>query len=719
VNTLVDGVTYLIEDERSDAGGLYHGDTRHLLPVDAAVADDELTLVSDDRESPGSRIRRYANYGATVNEISPSVTGKHATVVVTRRQRVREGRYVETFELVNNQPRERTVDVTLSFGADFADIFEVRALREALSRDVTTDVGDRTVTYAYEYTDEADEPVALETTVDFHAEPASLDTGRARFTPTLGPQERHTVTVEVRPGGEESTVRATPVPGSAGDGAGADEEFPEGTHGRPEVRLDPFAVDGPLATGSPAYDRTFARARADLRALTTRTDHGPVPMAGAPWFATVFGRDALLTSYLLVPVAPALAEGTLRYLAAHQGRRRDDARDERRGKILHEMRRGELARQGTIPQTPYYGSIDATPLWATLLDETWRWTGDDALVRDLWPNLRDVLGQLTRAVEEVGDNPFLYYRTLGSGGVVHKEWRDSANGVQYADGRRAEPPLASAAVQGYLYDALRRSADLADAVVEGAELPTDAGERLDEGEPVDDAHAPPGGAAESADDAALPAVADGLAAALRDRADALAAAFDDAYWMPDEGFYAAALTADERRVDSITSTAGHCLWSGIVPDGRAERVAERLLAPDLSSGWGLRTLSASDDGYSPVSYHAGGVWPHDNAIAALGLAGYDRHEAAAAVAVDQLDAFAQLAQPSVPELFCGFDDSSPPVPYSSACRPQAWAAAAPYGHLRALFDLGPERVADPPTPRSDAVAPEAVDPIANYWRTSE
>jgi glycogen debranching enzyme len=486
----------------------------------------------------------------------------------------------------------------------------------------------------------------------------------------------------VLPGGDESTVRALPeessmraVPAASTLGWDSEPSTVE-TGSADHDRLDPFVVDGPIETGTPAYDETFAGARRDLRALATRTDHGPVPLAGAPWFVTVFGRDALLASYLSLPVAPSLAAGTLRYLAAHQGRNGDDARDEAPGKILHEVRRGELARTRAIPQTPYYGSVDATPLWVTLLHETWRWTGDDGLVTDLWATLEAALDRLERAVAAVGENPFLYYRSTGAGGVVHKLWRDSANGVQYADGRGAEPPLAGAAVQGYLHDALDRAADLA-AAVRG-----------------DEEHA----------------------ADLAERAEALAAAFDEAFWLPERRFYAAALTADERRVDAVTSTAGHCLWAGVVPDRRAGTVAERLLEPDLSSGWGLRTLGADEAGYSPTSYHAGGVWPHDNAIAALGLARYGCDEAAAAVAADQFDAFAALDGRSLPELFCGFDDASPPVPYPSACRPQAWAAASPYGLLRALSDLEPGTgAATVAAPGSHPVAPDAVDPVADHW----
>jgi glycogen debranching enzyme len=667
VNALIDGVTYLVSDGPSDAAGLYHGDTRHLLPVSVDVDGVDLTLLDETRRPPSRRTRRYANVGTAINTISETATTKHSTVVLARRQTVNEGRLVERVELRNHDASERTFDVTLRFDADFADIFEVRGLREASARTVAADAGDREATYEYTYTDDAGDPVTLETAVAFDDPPATLEPDAATYSVALGPQEEWRAAVEVTPRRNESTVRAPPVEDAA-DAAG-------------ERRVNPF-VTGPVETGNPEYDSTFAQARRDVCALTTRTEHGPVPLAGAPWFVTVFGRDALLASYLLLPFAPALAEGTLRYLAAHQGSLHDDSRDEVPGKILHEMRRGELARTELIPQVPYYGSVDATPLWVVLLHETWRWTGDDDLVSTLWGPLERALDWLEREVEAVGSDPFLYYRDLGNGGVVHKVWRDSANGVQFADGRQASPPLASAAVQGYLYDALTRAAALAAASDDGA-----------------------------------------LAAALESRADDLAAAFDDAFWMPDRECYAAALTADGRQVDSVTSSVGHCLWSGVVPSRRASAVGDRLLDPDLFSGWGLRTLSERDDGYSPVSYHAGGVWPHDNALAALGLARYGLREAASTVADRQLAAFAELDDHSVPELFCGFDDSTPPAVYPSSCRPQAWAAAAPYGFARAVFDLEPGGLDDEPAGRaSDAIAPDgrpAADGALDAMRTLE
>lgn len=657
MNSLVEGVSYFVPDSGSGAGGFYHGDTRHLRPLSMSLDDADLGPVDEQYQPPASVTVSYADATTTVNEISDAATSKHGRTVLVRTRSVAEGRLRERFELWNHGPERRTIEVTVGLDADFADIFEVRGVCDPIDRDVRATVAAASVTYEYRYRDRQGTTRSAETTVSFDTEPATIDSDRARFALGLDPQSRAAVTVDVVPGGDDATVR-TDRPAAGTD------------------RVDPFILNEPLETGDPETDRTFARAREDVAALTTRTDHGPVPLAGAPWFVTVFGRDALLASYFLLPVAPSLARGTLRYLAARQGERDDDRADEAPGKFLHEVRSGELARTGAVPHLPYYGTVDATPLWLKLLHETWAWTGDDELVSDLWPSAAASLDYLVAQVDAVADDPFLYYRDLGNTGVRHKTWRDSANGVQYADGRQAGPPLAAADIQGYLYDAFHRAAELA-------------------GDVRDD---------------------DQLAAALRDRAERTADRFDAAFWLPDRDCYAAALTPDGERVDSVTSTVGHCLWSGIVPTGRSDALADRLLEPDVWSGWGLRTLSAADAGYSPVSYHAGGVWPHDNAIAAMGLARYGHRDAARRIVANQLRAFARFPDQRIPELFCGFDDRRPPVAYPSACLPQAWAAASPFGLLRALFGLGPDDARPTRDARSAAVIdPAAADAVAAAW----
>lgn len=695
MDTLVDGVSYLVTNADSDSGGFYHGDTRHLTGISVSLDEQFLPLFDESYRLPSAQTRRYGRMGTTVNKINDEARANASHVVLTRRERIVEGCLRETVHLTSYAGAAVAPTVVVSFDADFADIFEVRGHCASRERTVSVDVAKQSVTYGYEYEDADGERRHLETTVSFDREPATLQPGRATFEPSVSAQETWTVSVTVEPGGDESTVRAqTPAAadsertGSAANAAGVDDETgtvvtngsvqpPDGRRTETTRRVDPFAVTDPISIGDRRIDAVLAQSHRDVVALTTCTEWGCVPLAGAPWFVTMFGRDSALAAYLLVPFAPELARGTIRYLAAHQGTERDDETDERPGKLFHEIRHGELARTKVIPHTPYFGAVDTTPLWIVLLSEYWRWSGDDEFVRKVYSNLSAALEWIDRETAAGGDDPFLYYQDLGRVGVAHREWRDSASGVQFADGTNATPPIASAAVQGYVYDSLQRASELA-ATVGGD---------------------------------------DEVAATLSERATELAAAFDEAFWMPDRSFYATGLTVDGRQVDSVTSGVGQCLWSGIVPSNRMDRVADRLLDPGLFSGWGIRTLDAGETGYDPLSYHAGSVWPHDNALAALGLAKAGYYDRATRVSMAQFEAFTSFESNSVPELFCGFDDSSAPVPYAAACQPQAWAAATPYGFVRALLALDPDQPCEPVVAEPvSGLTVDAVAPFLDRWQ---
>lgn len=665
METLVDGVSYLLTGSGTPVAGFYHGDTRHLTPLSVTVEGADLSPLSDHHRRPSGRTRLYSDVGSAINVVTDAAAPDRAVAILERRQEVTEGRLVETFSLRNSDSWSWTPRLEIAFDVDFADIFEIRGVDGPVERPVSSRSDDRSVRYSYTYGSDGRQGNradgrTLETTVGFDRVPGSLCPGRAAYEPTLSSQETWTVTVEVVPGGDVSTIHAS--------SAGVDAD------GR--ARTDPFVVTDPVEMDDGDRDRTFAQARRDLLALTTRTEYGPVPLAGAPWFVTVFGRDSLVTALELLPFAPDLARGVLGYLAAHQGTENGGRTDEAPGKILHEVRCGELARTGTTPASHSFGTIDATPLWVVLLGETWRWTGDDELVASLRPNLQKALAWMERQVSSVRGDPFLYYRAFGTAGVVHKTWRDSAQGVQFADGTQAKPPLASADVQGLAYRAYDAAAELSEAV---------------DGD-------------------------DERARELRGRARELRERFDDAFWMSDEGYYATALTPSHDPVDSLTSNLGHCLWTGIVPESRASRLADLLVGPGLFSGWGVRTTSADEPGYRPVSYHAGSVWPHDNVLAAAGLARYGFHDAARRIALRQLDAFSHFEGNSVPELFCGFEDDRPPVSYPAACRPQAWSAAAPFGFLGALFDLSPpERDGPIVGNEPEGIPPDAIADVLEYW----
>jgi glycogen debranching enzyme len=375
-----------------------------------------------------------------------------------------------------------------------------------------------------------------------------------------------------------------------------------------------------------------------------------LPAAGLPWFMTVFGRDSLLTSYQALPFAPELAQTTLRVLAARQGTRVDPFRDEEPGKILHEIRFGELTAFEERPHSPYYGSADSTPLFLILLDETERWTGDAGLVLDLEDEARAALDWIDRYGDRDGDGYVEYERGNAETGLENQCWKDSHDSILFADGTQSRLPRACCEIQGYVYDAKVRCARLARQIWSDREL----AERLEE-----------------------------QAAELRRR-------FNQDFWLQDRGYYALALDGDKRPVDSLTSNIGHLLWSGIADDEKAEHVARHLVGPRLFSGWGVRTMAEGDGGYNPIGYHDGTVWPHDNSLIAAGLARYGYRREAARVAFAMLEA-AEYFEHRLPEAFAGYARAQTrfPVEYPTACSPQAWATGAPLLFITTLLGLEP------------------------------
>lgn len=668
-DVLIDGYTVFVSDPTrtgsgdDDDGGLFYRDTRHLSELSVEVEDAQLTSLGRDITAPNCRTVLATDEEEGVNRVDETEQKRSDLVVETTQAVGADAGLVQRVGVVNHSVSPFSSRVTVAYGADFADVFEVRGFASRLGRDPTTVVDGRSVTFSYGYETADMGRLTRSTTVAFDAEPARITASEAIFDIDLGPQERVDISLQVRP-------RIATGGRQAGDGghldvAGSDPDDVAGT--------DTIVVPT-VRTGRGDYDRLFARAGEDLSALTVDTEHGPVALAGAPWFATVFGRDSLITAYQTLPVAPDLAAGTLRYLAAHQGTDVDDSKEEAPGKMFHEMRSGELARRGRVPHSPYYGSIDATPLWIVLLAEYHLWTGDDDIVEELADALEAALSWIDRARNIHGDDPFLYYEQSPTMGLLHKAWRDTPGSVQYPDGTVARPPIASVEVQGYVYRALRAAADLHEGVLD----------------------------------------APGLAEDLRAKADYLADAFET-FWLPDAGFYAAAKDGDGATVPTLTSNVGHCLWSGLVSDPHAPAVAETLRSDDLFSGWGLRTLERSAAGYSPVSYHLGSVWPHDTSLTALGLARYGFYDTADRLTESLLDACSHFEEDRIPELFCGFGPESTPKPYASSCVPQAWSAGAPYALLRAAFaiepvDAGIETGHDP-----SALAETALDPLTDRW----
>ncbi len=634
--SVLDGSTFLVGDRlgdmRADEGrehGFFSEDTRFVsrwvLRVDAAP----LQLLGLDQE---------AHFAARFF-LAPGVSPDVAAPCSVMRRRLVDRAWVEEVTVTNHRHEVSVLRVTMEVDADFADLFEVKDGVVA-GREVVSHHDDHTLVLSYER-------ASFQRSVVISAtRPGSVDRRGFSYTLRLAPGERWSTTFTATP---HSAQPGATFPSRDGH-ASLDELTRSKT-----AELDEWLARAPvLETPNLALARTYRASLSDLGALRLHpalAEQATLPAAGLPWFMALFGRDSILTSFQALPYLPGLAATTLRVLAARQARTRDDFHEQEPGKILHELRFGELTACGDRPHSPYYGTADATPLFLVLLDEYHRWTGDDQLVRDLEPNARAALEWIEDSGDADGDGYVEYARRNPLTGLVNQCWKDSWDAIQCADGTLARGPIATCEIQGYVYDAQRRAARLAREVWGDAEL----AERLER------------------------------------RAADLRARFQRDFWMPERGCHALALDGDKRQVDSLTSNIGHLLWSGLLEQSEAVATADRLLDEhELWSGWGVRTLGAREAGYHPLGYHTGTVWPHDNSLIAAGLARYGQREAATAVASAILAA-APHFEHRLPEVFGGFPagETSIPVAFPTASRPQAWAAGAPLLLLTTLLDLRP------------------------------
>ena len=563
--------------------------------------------------------------------LGPRVVLPGRSLRIARRLTVHAGRLHQQLlvEAFTHEPLD--ISLTLHFAADFVDVFEVRGHpRDHRGHPLPARVDASTVRLGYRGLDE----VIRTTTLTFSPAPDRLDEAGAEYRLRLAPG-----------GGTELdlVVAATVEP---------DAPAPVVTYG--EALRRRRTVTERLAGAEVRCDHDlFAvwvqRSRRDLHLLLTETPDGFVPYAGIPWYVAAFGRDALITALQVLPFEPAVAAGTLRFLARHVGRVDDAFTDQEPGKIIHELRRGEMANCREIPFIPYYGSVDATPLFLILLAEYWKWTADVGLARALWPAAERGLQWMLTAADAGGG--YLTYLRRSSRGLVNQGWKDSYDAIMHASGHLAEPPIALAEVQGYQYAALLAAAEMTEALG-----------------------------------------LTGRAPALRERARRLRERFEADFWLPDEAFYALALDRHRQPCRVISSNAGHLLWTGLVSESRAQIVARRLLADDMFTGWGVRTLARGERLYNPMSYHNGSVWPHDTAIAAVGMRRYGLVAPAMTLATGLFEAVLQFENMRMPELFCGFPrvDGYGPTNYPVACSPQAWAAGVVFMLISAMLGLSPD-----------------------------
>jgi glycogen debranching enzyme len=634
VNVL-DGSTFVVSDRlgdvRADEGrehGFFSSDTRSVSRWVLRVGPLPLQLLSLDQGA----------YFDVRFFLTPSVGPEEQAPCSVVRRRLVDHVWMEEVVLTNHLHADSRALVVMEVEADFADLFEVKD-GAATAREVICEHDEHSVTLRYRRGD-------FQRSVTI-----------ASSEPSVTSRQGFSFEVELAPGAQWSTTfTVTPDASQTGVTFARREQRGEldQLSRRKADELERWLAAAPVLTADlPAVARTYRASLSDLAALRMHPDlarNATLPAAGLPWFMAMFGRDTLITSFQALPYLPGLAATTLRVLADRQAADRDDFHEREPGKILHELRFGELTARGERPYSPYYGTADATPLFLVLLDEYHRWSGDDELVRALEPNARAALDWIADSGDSDGDGYVEYLCRSAPTGLANQCWKDSWNSIQYADGTLATGPIATCEIQGYVYDAQRRCARLAREVWRD------------------------------------PALAGRLDA----RAQALRESFQRDFWIPERGHHALALDGEKRQVDSLCSNIGQLLWSGLLGEAEAAATAEHLLGEELYGGWGVRTLGARCAGYNPLGYHTGTVWPHDNSLIVAGLARYGHHEAARTIANAMLAA-APHFEHRLPEVFAGFPRAvtSVPVAYPTASRPQAWSAGAPLLLLTTLLALEP------------------------------
>ena len=663
--SVLDGSTFFVSNLRGDAlgsrtQGLFFRDTRYISVFRVTVDDLPLRVLGVhevDYYSAAFFLQRELPEAASDPDLS-----------IERHRFVGEGMH-EDLILTNYSSELLTVKIVMEFASDFADLFEVREGKIEKKGQAESSVRGKSLMLSYDR-----EEMRLRTLISF-TQPAELWLGKTGDPEKTAPSARAVFEARVEPRGRWKTC----VIVSLIDGK---------RKRKPKYDCDSFGkplpqMEGTLAAwqeDAPALDsdwdllnQTYKRSVIDLAALRFEVEPGDRerPLAaGLPWFMALFGRDSMITSYQSMILGNELVESSLRALARRQASEYSDFHDSEPGKMLHEIRFGELSRFGDVPHSPYYGSIDSTILFLIVLHEAYLWSGDLGLMRELEKEARAALEWIDQYGDPDGDG-FVEYMRRSERGLQNQCWKDSANSVQFADGRLAEAPIAASEVQGYVYDAWVRLAG----VVE-----------------------------EAWGDATL-------AKSLSEKAAKLRKRFNKEFWNEEGGFFVQALDGDKEQVDSVTSNMGQLLWTGIVDKKRAKMVALKLMEPAMWSGWGIRTMSSVSGGYSPIEYHNGTIWPHDNSIIATGLVRYGFKVEAARIFAAQIEASAFFGN-RLPETFAGYDrrETKFPVDYPVACIPQAWAAGSPLLYLRAVLGLEPD-----PVRRELSVKPLLPPQVKHLW----
>lgn len=634
LHSLKDGDCFAVLDSNGDIGaiagtpeGLFFRDTRYLSRFElrfnglrplllGSVLQDDHAALSVDATNPD--INPHRGDGIPRD-----------TIAIGRTKFLWDDVCFERIGLKNFDSQARSFSIDLSFEADFKDLFEVRGMDRIQRGRVTSRVvGNDTIEFSYLGLD----GVRRTTTIVFSQEPAQLTASSASFQFSLPPSGAgslliRTICEEEKRERTSSFIKA----------------FRDKRRAVTAATRDMARVE----CADQLFEEFIKRCTSDLYMLTTETGKGRYPYAGIPWYSTVFGRDGIITAMEMLWVDPGIAASVLRYLAATQATDFDPKADAEPGKILHERRRGEMARTGEVPFQCYYGTVDATPLFIMLAGMYFDRTGDLKLIQDIWPSITMALTWCDEFGDRDGDGFIEYFRATEHG-LQNQGWKDSHDSIFHADGSSANGPIALCEVQAYFYGARRSAADLASALGDGS-----------------------------------------FADRLSRQATALREQFEAAFWCDDIGAYAIALDGAKKPCRIRASNAGHALFTGIASNDHAARTVEMLMSPDSFSGWGVRTLARGEARFNPMSYHNGSIWPHDNCLIAMGFSRYGFKREAKRVADAIFDAAAYQEQRRLPELYCGFlrRPRRGPVRYPVACSPQAWAAAAPFGLLSACLGL--------------------------------
>ena len=632
--TLKHGDTFAVFDQRGDIGGeignsegLYHRDTRILSQFQLLLEEARPLLLSSMTQDDN------AVFSADLSNPDLLIDGQIALrreqLHLQRMKFVWSAACYERLLVRNFSDAPLSVRLTFRFASDFADLFEVRGEHRAAHGESTAELtSDHGVLLRYQGLDKIERATGL----TFEPAPKTLTTGRAVYELSLKPRETRRIFVRYGVANTEEW-----------SGRGFYRQMRAARHALRESSSRAASVD----SSNSVFNEIVRRSVSDLYMLITDTPQGHYPYAGTPWFSTPFGRDGIITALMTLWVDPSIAKGVLGFLASTQATTVEPVRDAEPGKILHEMRHGEMANLREVPFGRYYGSVDSTPLFVLLLGEYFVRTGDIETVRRLWPNAQAALRWIDTYGDRDGDGFVEYYRQTKEG-LANQGWKDSHDAIFHSDGRTAEGPIALCEVQAYVYGAKRHGALMAAALGHHD-----------------------------------------LASTLQAQAVSLRQHFEEKFWLEDLSTYALALDGAKQPCRVVSSNAGQVLLTGIASAEHAQRVTDTLLTPAMFSGWGIRTVAMSAARYNPMSYHNGSVWPHDNGLIAMGMARYGQKQAAAQVFAALFDAASYMDLRRLPELFCGFvrRQHNAPTQYPVACSPQAWASATTLCVLQATLGL--------------------------------